>query len=363
MATRYAYEQLAVTGLTVTYQDYEYAGYPLRNVIAEKTGVVDPDQIYIIAAHMDAMPPGLLAPGADDNGSGSIAVLMAARLLAPHPLAYTVRFVLFTGEEQGLHGSDAYAGACAALGEDIRGVVNLDMIGYNTGEPVYDAYARSGIKPGAPESRQLADLFGDVVDAYALDLIPRRIDMDAYPLQNGSDQWSFLKRGYPAFLVIEDYAGHDFTPFYHTVSDTLSTINLDYYADLTRASIATVAHLGQLLPGRQYSGAVTDLETGYPLSGATVAVIVPTYAYTFTASTDASGTYSLPLPTGSYVITFSATYQHYYPDVITALIGVTPTIAVQDFALKPWPRLYLPVIIANPSTLSIGIKEVDYPIN
>ena len=65
-----------------------------------------------------------------------------------------------------------------------------------------------------------------------------------------SDQWSFLEQGYPAFLAIEDM--DDFTPYYHTTLDTLSTLDLDYYVDYTRAAVATIAHLGQLAPVRVY---------------------------------------------------------------------------------------------------------------
>jgi Zn-dependent M28 family amino/carboxypeptidase len=194
---------------------------------------------------MDDMPAGALAPGADDNGSGSVAVLMAARLLAPHDFAHTVRFVLFTGEEQGLHGSAAYAADCAARGEDIEGVVNLDMIGYNSdATPVIDLYARTDVAG----SLELTRLFSEVVGIYGLNLVPDRFS-DTGPV-NQSDQASFLNQGYPAFLAIEDV--DDFTPYYHSVWDTLATIDLDYYADFTRAAIATIAHLGRPVPVRVY---------------------------------------------------------------------------------------------------------------
>ena len=245
MATRYAYEQFAGYGLTVTYHNYSWSGYPLRNVVAEKPGLVDPDEVYLITAHVDDLPPGPLAPGADDNGSGSVAVLMAARLLAPHDLAHTVRFVLFTGEEQGLRGSAAYATACAARGENIEGVVNLDMIGYNSDQvPVIDLYARTNVDG----SLELTRLFSEVVGIYGLNLVPDRFS-DTWPI-NASDQWSFLGQGYPAILAIEDM--DDFTPYYHRISDTLATLDLDYYADFTRAAIATIAHLGRPAPVRMY---------------------------------------------------------------------------------------------------------------
>ena len=246
MATRYAYEQFAGYGMVVTYHDYVWNGHLLRNVVAEKPGLVDPGEIYLITAHVDDLPGDEpVAPGADDNGSGSVAVLTAARLLAPHPFAYTLRFVLFTGEEQGLRGSDAYAAGCAARGERIRGVVNLDMIAYNSDEaPAIDLYAYTGVDG----SVELTYLFSDVVGVYGLELVPNRFT-DVWPIQS-SDQWSFLERGYPAFLAIEDM--DDFTPYYHSILDTLSTLDLDYYADYTRAAVATIAHLGQLAPVRIY---------------------------------------------------------------------------------------------------------------
>jgi Zn-dependent M28 family amino/carboxypeptidase len=225
-------------------------------------------------------------------------------------------------------------------------VVNLDMIGYNTGQPVFDAYAREGTSPGASESRQLAEVFSNTIATHNLDLIPRRIDLDDYPLKYGSDQWSFLKQGYPAILVIEDYAGEDFTPYYHTVSDTIDTLDLDYYADVTRASIATLAHLGQPLPSDAtgwLSGTVQNQKTGEPLSATTITAFWPTYGYTFTATSDAHGAYSATLPVGSYTITVRSSAD--YQALITQTQIITDAITAQDIGLRPWIRLYLPHVV------------------
>ena len=344
MATRYAYEQFAGYGLVVTYHNYIWNGPYWRNVVAEKPGVVDPDEIYLITAHVDDMPSSSLAPGADDNGSGSVAVMMAARLLAPHRFTHTLRFVLFTGEEQGLRGSAAYAADCQSLGENIQGVINLDMIGYNTDEPVFDAYARSGTYPGALESRHLADLFSDVAVTYNLDLVPYRIDMDSYPLMGGSDQSSFLDLGYPAIMVAGNCTAYDCSPYYHTTLDTLSTLDLDYYADLTRAAIATLAHLGQLLPGGYLSGTVYAADTGYPLS-ATVAAYAPAYHSAFNALADGSGVYSISLPVDSYTLTVWPASRDYCPTTITNVTVITDFTTIQNVAaLSPCLRSYLPWI-------------------
>jgi hypothetical protein len=239
-ATQYAYEQFDALGLDVAFHTYTFGPNQWRNVVAEKPGTVDPDGIYLITAHIDDYSGSLNgpAPGADDNASGSIAVLTAARLLAPYDLAHTVRFVLFTGEEQGLLGSAAYAARCVALGEDIRGVVNLDMLAYNSNELLmFDLYA----SPDVDGSLQLAQAWAQVVDVYGIDLSPHlHVISSGFPIWN-SDQWSFLQRGIPAFMACEDT--DDFTPYLHTVNDRVSTLDLDYYASSTRAAVATIAHL------------------------------------------------------------------------------------------------------------------------
>jgi hypothetical protein len=344
MATRYAYEQLAATGLSVTYHNYTHGSYHWRNVVAEKPGLVDPDEVYLITAHIDDMPDSSVAPGADDNGSGSVAVLLAARLLADRYFAHTVRFVLFTGEEQGLRGSAAYVAYCVANGDDIRGVVNLDMIAYNSEErpePVLDLYARTDV----PDSLELTLIFSDVVGVYGLNLVPHRFDMPSgFPIQY-SDQWSFLQQGYPAFLAIEDLT--DETPYYHTSQDTPATLDLDYYADFTRAAIATVVHLARVLPTNgvgQLAGTVTDVGTGQPLSGTTVAAFWPAYVCTFTAVADAGGVYTLFLPVSAYTLTVAHASPPYYSTVVTGVVIVTDTVTTQDVALMPWLRHYLPLI-------------------
>jgi len=243
MATEYVYEQFQSYGLDVTFQDYShYCCGTLRNVIAEKPGAVEPDEIYLIVAHLDDMPRTLFAPapGADDNGSGSVAVLTAARLLAPHRFVHTIRFVLFTGEEQGLLGSEVYAGELVSRGEDVRGVVNLDMIAYESdGVPIFDLYA----SPDVSGSVAAARVFYDVTTVYDLPVEPNLFVVSGgFPMEN-SDHWSFLEHGLPAFMACEDV--DDFTIYMHTPNDRLSTLDLDHYAGMTRAAVATIAHLAE----------------------------------------------------------------------------------------------------------------------
>ncbi len=88
------------------------------------------DDIYILGAHYDSANNA----GADDNGSGTAAVMEAARVLAEYEFDCTLTFIAFDVEERGLKGSEAYAAAADARNENILGVVNLDMIAWNPPE-------------------------------------------------------------------------------------------------------------------------------------------------------------------------------------------------------------------------------------
>jgi Zn-dependent M28 family amino/carboxypeptidase len=116
-------------GLTTSLDAFSYSSSTYYNVVGELTGVTNPDEIYIIGAHYDSVDN----PGADDNASGTAAVMEAARVLSNYQFDATIRFITFDREEQGLYGSSAYAAAAALAGENILGMVNLDMIAYNPG--------------------------------------------------------------------------------------------------------------------------------------------------------------------------------------------------------------------------------------
>ena len=101
MAALWIKEQFEDMGLATEYHTFNSNG---ENVVATITGSEYPDKQYIICAHYDDMPSGNLAPGADDNASGVVGVLEAARLLKDFDLKYTVKFIAFDEEEQGLIG-------------------------------------------------------------------------------------------------------------------------------------------------------------------------------------------------------------------------------------------------------------------
>ncbi|MFP4343261.1 MAG: M28 family metallopeptidase [Anaerolineales bacterium] len=243
-ATQYVYEFMEGLGLDVSYHHWSRSGYTGRNVIGELPGLTRPAEIVLITAHLDSVSnvsghnP---APGADDNASGSVGVMTAAEILSDYDFARTLRFVLFTGEEQGLHGSYAYAQSVAFAGEEIVAVYNMDMIAWDDlGEPIVRLHTRESDSPGYSADLAIAGVFTNVVASYGLsdDLEPV-IDADAIW---ASDHAPFWGQGYPAILAIEDDA-HDFNDYYHTTQDLLAQLNMDYYTAYVRASVGTAAHL------------------------------------------------------------------------------------------------------------------------
>lgn len=211
----------------------------LNNVIATKTGTLYPDKYYIICGHYDdaSEMPTVRAPGADDNASGTATVIEAARVLADYNFLYSIRFIGFSGEEQGLVGSAAYAAQAAANGDQILGVINLDMIGYDgNNDGIMEIHA--GNLSG---SQAIGALVASKISAWGLPLTAQYITSGS---TGASDHASFWSRGYSAILMIEDF--QDFTPFYHTTNDRLSTLRQSYFHANARLAIGSLAVLAQI---------------------------------------------------------------------------------------------------------------------
>jgi Zn-dependent M28 family amino/carboxypeptidase len=322
-ATQYVGEYFTAHGLAVEYHQWSGSTYP--NVIAEIPGQVNPDEIYILSAHLDNMPIGPIARGADDNASGVVAAMLAANLFSDYDWGCTIRFGIWTGEEQGLNGSAAYALRAFNRGEEIAGVLNLDMIAWNTTDssPDIDLHSSNSV----PGSYAIAQTFVDVIDAYNLDLIPT-----ISPNGSGaSDHASFWNYGYPAIMAIEDFS--DFNPYYHTVNDRLSILNLDYFTEFTRANIATFAHLSGCLLSEQVGaidGYITAVPGGDPIANASVLLQAPGQD-DITAVTDPTGYYTQTLPANTYTVTVSAT--GYQPAVVTGVVVTSAATTTLNLAL------------------------------
>ena len=226
MAAQFIYERFQSFGLNTFYMDFSATG---RNVYAVKTGVKYPNKKYIICAHYDDMPIGALAPGADDNASGTSAVLEAARLLANLQFDYTIIFIAFDEEERGLYGSKAYADTSLLRQDSIMFVFNYDMIAYDGNND----YRLSLITN--TNSLASTDVIKSLYNIYEPQMMSLRVLNNS---MSSSDHWYFWQRGYKAFCGIE-YTS-DFNPYYHTVNDNFSNVVVPFFHGFTQAAIASL---------------------------------------------------------------------------------------------------------------------------
>ncbi|MFG2235019.1 M20/M25/M40 family metallo-hydrolase [Streptomyces sp. NPDC048723] len=258
-------------GLVVRRHAFRWRGHQLFNVEAEHR-VEGADSAVLITGHLDSTaesgdfvdangdprpydPSVDPAPGADDDGSGTAAVMAAAECL--HALVAEgreptrhVRFVLFNAEEQALFGSKRYARAAAAADDRIAGVFQMDMIaGLQDGStPAVEIHAGSSVPgPVVAASDALGDLVARTIPAIASGFAVQQLTGPGDPALGRSDHASFHERGWAAIAVSEDLfradgsQGGTGTRKYHTPGDTLLDEDHDtqYAAAIARSVTAT----------------------------------------------------------------------------------------------------------------------------
>jgi hypothetical protein len=202
------------------------------NTVAEIKGSERPGQVVILGAHLDSWD---LGTGVTDNGTGSMAVLETARVIARSGLKpkRTIRFILFSGEEQGLIGSREYAAAHAAEADSIQAVLVLDN---GTG----------AIKGQALQGRSdLEGLWKELLAPVA----SLGADSVRQASKMGTDHLSFLPYGVPGFNFDQLPRGYNHT--HHSESDTYDKAveaDLKQAAAVMAVTAWQLANMPELLP-------------------------------------------------------------------------------------------------------------------
>jgi photosystem II stability/assembly factor-like uncharacterized protein len=219
------------------------------NVVATIPGTTNPEEIYIICAHYDdtSQMPSDYAPGADDNGSGTIATVEAARVLKEAQFEATLKFLCVSREEQGLVGSGAYASEARENGDSIVGVINFDMISYVDVAPEDIDIAYNSF------SQWLSDAYVAASALYVPDL---DVNPKLAPGLTASDHSSFWNQGYSAFCGISDT--NVSSPYYHRITDRVSTLDFDFYTLVVKGAVATLAELARLDASSSVRDVVVD---------------------------------------------------------------------------------------------------------
>ncbi len=204
------------------------------NTVAEIKGSENPDEVVILGAHLDSWD---LGTGSTDNGTGSAAVLEAARALSKLNLKpkRTIRFVLFSGEEEGLVGSAKYVEAHKGELDKISGVL------------VHDTGTGRVMTIGLHDNYQDREL----VDRVLAPLSSLKLLEPSMLRQFGTDHASFDDVGVPGFWVMQN--GAEYNKTHHSQSDTFDKVwkdDLNQGAQVLAAWAYNTAQLPAMLPRR-----------------------------------------------------------------------------------------------------------------
>ncbi len=219
------------------------SGVHTANIVATLKGTTNPSIVYVASSHFDSVERG---PGADDNTSGTSALLEAARIMAKKPQAATIQFAWFTGEEAGLWGSEEFVKRAVADSVHLAGALNNDMIGWANDARLDNTirYSNDGIR--------------DLQHAAAF-LFTNLITYDSRYYQN-TDAHEYYKKYGDIVGGIGSYPILG-SPHYHQTHDVLEIINHQLVAEVSKTTVASLMMLASS-PARLKELQVTTTGTG-----------------------------------------------------------------------------------------------------
>lgn len=243
---KYICENLQQWG-KVEINSFKARGTTHQNLVLNLPGLVVEPPI-LIGAHYDAVPG---SPGADDNATGVAALLELARIFARKPARYPLRLVAFDLEESGLLGSTAYATDIKEKKESLRLMISLEMLGYCDPKPGSQRYP-SELKHFYPDRGDFIALIGNFATIFDLMQMSGQIKKSGIPCEwlpvpfsgeivpdtRRSDHAPFWDRGYPALMVTD--TANMRNPHYHKPSDTIETLDLDFFAGVCKGLVASI---------------------------------------------------------------------------------------------------------------------------
>lgn len=210
------------------------------NVIGIVRGTTSPDRYIVISAHYDhlGVRNGEIYNGADDNASGTAALLALARSFAEHPARHSLIFAAFDAEEHGLRGARAFVADLPVPQDAITLNVNMDMVGRNDAGELYVA--------GTYHYPDLLPLVERIAAEAEVTLIPGHDRPDSAPGDDwslASDHGAFHEIGIPfLYFGVEDH------PDYHKPTDDVEGIQPGFYARAVRTIAGAVRIVDAELP-------------------------------------------------------------------------------------------------------------------
>src|SRR5690554_262355 len=228
------YTELSYSNIEL--QTFSYGAGTSNNIIITKTGTDYPNTYLIIDGHYDTKN----GPGTNDNGSGTVLIMELARLLANVPTKYSIKFIHFSGEEDGLIGSNYYVNnTVIPQNLDIKLVLNIDEVGGVNGmnnnsivcERDQNNYPSTNNAASYTATNQLAasielysNLSTEISYAYASDYVPFQ--------SNGE-------------IITGLYEANE-TPYAHGPNDVLSNMDPNYLFEVTKGTLGAAMFFAEV---------------------------------------------------------------------------------------------------------------------
>jgi aminopeptidase YwaD len=235
-AAQYIEKEFLKTGLDVKEDHFEWEGKSYKNIVAEKRGVTSPHRVLILGAHYDTVPG---SPGADDNASAVALLLEVARNIQAVPLGSTVRLIAFSLEEYDYGGSAHYVEGLKKGGEEILGMISVEMVGFTAPRQDYPPYLNPKHYPNVGDfiaiigNERSKELLEKVCQSFKTNSPQLPLELLVVP-GNGeameearlSDHSPFWDQGLSALMVTD--TGFLRNPNYHLSSDRIETLNFEF---------------------------------------------------------------------------------------------------------------------------------------
>ena len=228
------YLSFGYTAAQISENAFTYNGATTKNLILTKTGTKYPNIFVIVCGHYDT----IAGPGVNDNGSGTSVILEMARILKDVPTEYSIKFINFTGEEQGLRGSQNYVNTVVNATNpkmNIKVVFNIDQVGGVAGEVNNTITCERDIN-NTPSTNNAASntVTQELMNCVGL-YSPLQTNLSyAY----GSDYMPFQSNG----EVITGFYEFNESTRPHSASDTYANMDPVFVFNVTKAALGAVQH-------------------------------------------------------------------------------------------------------------------------
>lgn len=228
------YQSYGYTAGQITEDTFTFGNTTSKNLVVTKTGTVYPNTYVIICGHYDT----IAGPGVSDNGSGTSILLEAARILKDVPTEYSVKFIHFSGEEQGLLGSNHYVNNVVFQNNvrqlNLRVVFNIDQVGGkigNVNNNITCESDQSGQSGNNAASLAMTQQLANCTTLYS-------------PLQ------TTMSNAYASDYIPFENKGEIITGFYetvrsnneHTANDTFANVDPVYVFNVGKAAVGALQH-------------------------------------------------------------------------------------------------------------------------